>query len=634
MSEPFSSMNRRRFGRRVATGVAGLWGLTANSARGEVEEAALPSSVHLVTSVSDMKGLDPSEHRLLYVRGYHQPGDGGGGLFEWVSGFEREPDGGITFASEVDSYGPGEVEEGRWVRQWKRERVNVRWFGVRADLDWAREVSIASGSRLATAQTSSFNSGDAGKSFVLNGTEGQVVATIRRVRDASTVELDREAPYSVDNMVASWGTDDAPAFNRAIAFANPDPVQGGELVTHQEVPSYGIFVPDGDYLIATPIVLREGTTLIGASTMGTRLNLSFAEDGGDHWIRSYFHSNKSAIDTGSHAEHQKNFGLERLGLRPRPGERNPGENQKFVYIKFGIEFSVENVRISMHNSPFKGAPWHVVGVQLEKNVDPDFDQVNFEGGQIGLYLVQPSEEIRATDRFGVRGGMFSNLYFYNQKRWSCVAEHVYNSRFVDVTCKYAQSYGYEDRTAFKIGPGQDGSPSQDIQLDAIFVNGYRASAKLGYGMVLQGDRLQVTGGSIRHTNREGIVIEDGDGAIVNGTSVGFSGGHGVEVKQGVTEAIISSVTVKSIQGHGIHVDGNALLATISGRDTDRGLVGGDGHISNTEGGNTGAPPKSGISSERPSDPSVGMEYFDTDLQQPIWLSGDRWVDASGRSMQD
>lgn len=609
-------------------GMAGLWGLTVPSAEASVDETSLPDSIDVVATVDDMQRVDPSVEALLYVQGYHRSGDGGGGLFGWAPDASQEPDEGVTFVPEGASYGSGE-KRGRWVRQWQGHRVNVRWFGARADLEWARNVSISAGSRRATTQTASFSSEDAGKSFVLNGEENQVVASIRRVVNRSTVELDRPSPVTIRNMVASWGTDDAPAFNRAIAFANPTPVKEGGLATHKEVPSYGIFVPDGDYLVATPIRLREGVTLIGASTMGTRLNLSYAENGGDHRIRSYFHSNKSALYTGTHAEYQKNFGLEHLGLRPRPGERNPGDNQKFVHIKFGIEFVIENVRISMHNSPFKGAPWHVIGVQLEKNIDPSFDGVNFENGQYGLRLMEPTEDVAKEERFGVRGGRFNNLYFYDQKRRSCEAKNIRNTQVGNVMCKYVQDYGYEDRTAFTIAPGRDGTPSREIQLTSISVNGYRSSAQLSYGMVLHGDRMQVTGCSVRKTDKEGIVIGGGEGTMVSSTSVAFTGGHGIEVQEDATDLLVSSVSVRKTRGCGVQVNGEAVLAHVQGAKNHQGISGGKGKIMRAARKNTSDEAKSGGASQRPENPEVGTVYFDTSLGQPVWWRGDRWVDADG-----
>jgi hypothetical protein len=42
--------------------------------------------------------------------------------------------------------------------------------------------------------------------------------------------------------------------------------------------------------------------------------------------------------------------------------------------------------------------------------------------------------------------------------------------------------------------------------------------------------------------------------------------------------------------------------------------------------------RSGGGGSRPSSPSVGQRFFDTDLGQPIWYDGTSWVDAQGNSV--
>ncbi len=42
--------------------------------------------------------------------------------------------------------------------------------------------------------------------------------------------------------------------------------------------------------------------------------------------------------------------------------------------------------------------------------------------------------------------------------------------------------------------------------------------------------------------------------------------------------------------------------------------------------------KRGDTSERPTSPTTGFDYFDTDLNRPIWYNGSAWVDATGTSV--
>lgn len=39
--------------------------------------------------------------------------------------------------------------------------------------------------------------------------------------------------------------------------------------------------------------------------------------------------------------------------------------------------------------------------------------------------------------------------------------------------------------------------------------------------------------------------------------------------------------------------------------------------------------KVGTRAERPSNPEVGMMYFDTNLGLPIWWNGTAWINATG-----
>ncbi len=38
---------------------------------------------------------------------------------------------------------------------------------------------------------------------------------------------------------------------------------------------------------------------------------------------------------------------------------------------------------------------------------------------------------------------------------------------------------------------------------------------------------------------------------------------------------------------------------------------------------------SGATVDRPADPRVGLYYFDTDLNVPVWFNGTNWTNANG-----
>lgn len=60
---------------------------------------------------------------LAIVKGYHQPNDGGGGLFFWDVASTETPDGGLIFQSQTS-------ETGRWKRYFTGTQISVRWFGA------------------------------------------------------------------------------------------------------------------------------------------------------------------------------------------------------------------------------------------------------------------------------------------------------------------------------------------------------------------------------------------------------------------------------------------------------------------------------------------------------------------------
>jgi len=45
-----------------------------------------------------------------------------------------------------------------------------------------------------------------------------------------------------------------------------------------------------------------------------------------------------------------------------------------------------------------------------------------------------------------------------------------------------------------------------------------------------------------------------------------------------------------------------------------------------------SPHQSGTTANRPSSPTTGEGYFDTDVGKPIWWSGAAWVDATGTTV--
>lgn len=76
-----------------------------------------------VTTITAMKALNPASSPEIYVAGYYNPGDLGGGEFYYDSGSSATPNEGTIFASTYTG-------TGRWFRVLNGTRVNVRWFGA------------------------------------------------------------------------------------------------------------------------------------------------------------------------------------------------------------------------------------------------------------------------------------------------------------------------------------------------------------------------------------------------------------------------------------------------------------------------------------------------------------------------
>ena len=74
-----------------------------------------------VNSISTLLAMNPASSNEVYVSGYYNPGDLGGGEFYYDSGSSATSNNGTIFTS---SYG------GRWFRVLNGTRVNVRWFGA------------------------------------------------------------------------------------------------------------------------------------------------------------------------------------------------------------------------------------------------------------------------------------------------------------------------------------------------------------------------------------------------------------------------------------------------------------------------------------------------------------------------
>lgn len=92
----------------------------------------MTSEVEMVENINELRQLAPRNDVVLFVLGYHEPYDGGGGIFRWQSDDTSEPDGGTIFSS-TSREDEGQSSVGRWHRIFQNEALNVLWFGARRD---------------------------------------------------------------------------------------------------------------------------------------------------------------------------------------------------------------------------------------------------------------------------------------------------------------------------------------------------------------------------------------------------------------------------------------------------------------------------------------------------------------------
>lgn len=125
-------MDRRDFAHLAAL-AAGV----SLSSSGPVDWASgseRPAPDGAVPTIADLRAVAPPDIGVQVVLGYHQPYDGGGGLFVWET--EDNPRGVYGTSGRADDalwVVSATNEGGFWRRVIMGEAMNVRWFGARGD---------------------------------------------------------------------------------------------------------------------------------------------------------------------------------------------------------------------------------------------------------------------------------------------------------------------------------------------------------------------------------------------------------------------------------------------------------------------------------------------------------------------
>mgnify|MGYP002633776736 CR=1 FL=1 len=90
--------------------------------------------VYSVHSLRELKAVMPESGGSVVLTGHSRPGDGGGGMFQWVATSDATPDDGIVVAADNGPSGQvkSPVGKGRWHRV-ESTPINARWFGAAGD---------------------------------------------------------------------------------------------------------------------------------------------------------------------------------------------------------------------------------------------------------------------------------------------------------------------------------------------------------------------------------------------------------------------------------------------------------------------------------------------------------------------
>ena len=99
-----------------------LW--TINNIQGSTSLNTGELSTIVVATIADMKALTAGEYSLVYVAGYYEANDGGGGWFNYSSGDNQADNGGTVVSPD------GAPALGRYLRNLENWEVSVQYFGA------------------------------------------------------------------------------------------------------------------------------------------------------------------------------------------------------------------------------------------------------------------------------------------------------------------------------------------------------------------------------------------------------------------------------------------------------------------------------------------------------------------------
>ncbi len=92
-----------------------------------VRSGEATGNIREVTSIENLRETAGVQSQMAVLSGYYEPGDGGGGLFYYDINSNSADNGGTVIK-------PSSVSgEGRWMRLYDANIVNIKWFGAKGD---------------------------------------------------------------------------------------------------------------------------------------------------------------------------------------------------------------------------------------------------------------------------------------------------------------------------------------------------------------------------------------------------------------------------------------------------------------------------------------------------------------------
>lgn len=326
-------------------------------------------------------------------------------------------------------------------------------------------------------------------------------------------------------------TDSTYAVQKAIYAAKKSSL----TLTHSISKLATVLCNSGDVRISGQLVVPEGVVLDGVDKISGRICFGWSVTTKIvGYGRIYDQAQGNPIGT----TFTKNWGLKNISLVPYYPETGPSSCTYVDYL-FDIEPLLHNVRFILHKGAVSGGQLNAVGVGFRKCIDPDFQDVTFDGGLDHLYALD------ATYGWGVITARCRGIYSYNARGHGVLLGEGSNNNDIEISVQMPEQVG-TNRAVYISGATPTGNV---IRLKA-------SGDMLKYGAIIEGTRNRVTGstgGSVQGVDVRGsrnwadVILGDGVTWSDTGTysefkfsDVSKADGESKGVKRAISIAAVST----------------------------------------------------------------------------------------------